>query len=358
MGTVAASDARELKARDFEVTVFTPNYRDRPQHAEAEYLSAAFAFGNAAVLPQLVRRLNGYDLAHLHYTFYGADIFVWLWSKLRRKPYVMTYHMQPKTQDLRDLIFRLHRLLIEPLILRGAKAVFVSSQDYADSIGLKHPQLIELPFGVDEQRFAPGKDDEFRTRFSIPMSSQVFVFVGGLDKAHSFKGVDVLIRAAAELPRDSDWRLLIVGDGDKRVSYETLARALGLVDRVVFAGAVSDADLPSVYRASDVHILPSVSKSEAFGLVTLEAAASGLPSIVSDLPGVRTLVEQGVTGRVVAPGLEEDLTQAMLGYLQAPELAKQMGAKARERVLGHYTRATLADRLAEVYKRITALKQV
>lgn len=351
---MAARDARELHKRGVEVTVFTPNYSDRQKGTEAVYVDTMFAFGNAALLPKLVRRLDGYDAAHLHYTFYGADIFVWLWSWLRRKPYVVTYHMQPRTSDWRNVIFQLHRMLIEPLILRGAAAVLVSSREYAESLGLKHKQLIDMPFGVDEQRFTPGRDENFRNQYAIPTSARVFVFVGGLDRAHSFKGVDVLIRAAAYLPLEAEWRLLIVGDGDMRPAYEALAKTLGIAERVIFTGAVTDEDLPRAYRAADVHVLPSTSKSEAFGLVTLEAAASGLPSIVSDLPGVRTLVEPNVTGVIVDPGIEESLEAALRVFLDDPMKARDMGLRARERVLSAYTNATLADRLVEVYKRTTA----
>jgi glycosyltransferase involved in cell wall biosynthesis len=312
--------------------------------------------GNAAVLPQLVQKLDGHDLVHLHYTFYGADVFVWLWSVLRRKPYVLTYHMQPNTSDWRNVIFQAHRWLIEPFILRAAKAVFVSSLDYAQSVDVKHAQLVDLPFGVDEERFFPGSDDAFRSEHDIPASATVFVFVGGLDKAHSFKGVDVLIRAAANLETQTDWRLLIVGDGDMRKAYTDLARAVGVGDKVLFLGALSDSELPRAYRAGNAHILPSVSKSEAFGLVTLEAAASGLPSIVSNLPGVRTLVEDRETGFIVEPGSEEALEEVMQKFLQNPQLAAAMGQKARARIIAGYTRKSLADRLAEVYNRITSQK--
>lgn len=352
---MAARDAHELKARGLEVDVFTPAYAGRAQNPEAVYVPTAATFGNAAVLPQLLKKLDGHDLAHLHYTFYGADVFVWLWSLWRRRPYVLTYHMRPETNDWRNIIFRLHRWFIEPLIVGRAKAVLVSSLDYAQSLGLKHRNLIDMPFGVDEQRFAPGHDDEYRAQLGIPTSSQVFVFVGGLDRAHSFKGVDVLIRATAYLPADKDWRLLIVGDGDMRSSYAELAKTLGIAERVVFAGAVSDEDLPRVYRAADVHLLPSTSQSEAFGLVTLEAAASGLASIVSDLPGVRTLVVPDETGLVVEPGVEEALETAMLRFLNDSSLAKSWGERARARILAKYTNARLAERLVQVYNEITVL---
>ncbi len=351
MGAVAANDAHELKARGFAVTVYTPNYPQREQGSEAEYLSPVASFGNAAVLPQLVTNLNKHDLVHLHYTFYGADMFVWLWSLLSRKPYVLTYHMQPKTNDWREVVFRLHRLLLEPLILRQARAVLVSSLDYAQSIGLQHQQLVAMPFGVDTKRFLPGHDDEFRNQHQIPLSATVFVFVGGLDKAHSFKGIDILIRATAALSLESDWRLLIVGDGDMRSSYVELARAVGVAERVVFVGAVSELDLVRAYHASDVHILPSITRSEAFGLVTLEAAASGLPSIVSNLPGVRSLVVHQETGLVIDVADEEAIESAMSQFLLDSSLAERMGAKAREHIVSGYTKSQLADRLVEVYNR-------
>lgn len=355
MGAVAARDAAQLKARGFEVDVYTPDYPGRAKGKEATYLPYWFAFGNAACVPSLYKFLGEHNLAHLHYPFYGADTFVWLWSLLKKRPYVITYHMRAKTHDWRNFIFAGHRWLLEPFIVRSARAVFVSSLDYAQSIGLRHEHLVELPFGVDGRRFSPGRDDELRARHGLSSSSFVFIFVGGLDEAHSFKGVDVLIRAAASLPRAQDWRLLLVGDGDMRAEYEALAAKLGVSDKLVFTGAVSELDLPRAYRAADVHVLPSITKSEAFGLVTLEAAATGLPSIVSDLPGVRTLVVAGETGQIVEPNNEQALARAMATLMASPELAKNMGIKARARVLARYTADTLADRLFQVYKDLISL---
>jgi glycosyltransferase involved in cell wall biosynthesis len=353
MGAVAAIDADGLRARGFITDVLTPGYAGRERGLDAVYLKPFLALGNAAVLPQLLKRLNSYDLVHLHYPFYGADIFVWLWSILRQKPYVLTYHMRPQTSDWRNIIFRLHRYLIEPFILRRARAVLVSSLDYASSLGLRHTNLIDFPFGVDEQRFSPGRDDVYRAELGISSRALVFIFVGGLDRAHSFKGVDVLIRAAAYLPLEPDWRVLIVGDGDMKAAYQDLAKTLGIGERVIFAGAVSEADLPRAYRAAQVHVLPSVTQSEAFGLVTLEAAATGLPSVVSDLPGVRSLVVPNQTGLLVEAGFEESLERVMQRFLHEPSLGEQLGKAARQRVLVKYTRSSLADRLAEVYNGIS-----
>lgn len=351
IGSVAHQYATDLRQLREQVTVMTPRYSSRPVAVgEVMALRPWLAVGNAAILPQVLWKLAGHDVAHLHYTFYGTDIFVWLWSVLTHKPYVLTYHMRPQTKDWRNWIFRCHRYVFEPALIRRAAAVLVSSQDYAQAFDLHHQRLIEMPFGVDQTRFMPGQNFAQRQALAIPDQATVFLFVGKLDAAHVFKGVDVLLHAAVELV--GEWRLMIVGDGDRRITYEHLASQLGIRDKVCFAGEVSDADLPAYYQAADVHVLPSTTTSEAFGLVTLEAAASGLPSIVADLPGVRTLVVPGQTGAVVRPGQPHDLAEAMQAYLTEPERRAQQGAQARLRVERVYTHDALARRLAEVYKSV------
>jgi glycosyltransferase involved in cell wall biosynthesis len=351
IGAVAAQYTADLKTLGVQVTVMVPHYPGRPLDTKSvTALRPWFSIGNAAVVPQLLFRLREFDFAHLHYTFYGADIFVWLWSVIWRKPYVLTYHMRPQTQDWRNLIFKLHRYWLEPMIVRRARVVLVSSLDYARSINLQHSQLLELPFGVDHARFKPGQDQHMRQRYDIQPAACVFIFVGKLDAAHVFKGVDVLLQAVSQLT--GDWRLLVVGDGDRRGVYEHVAKTLGIIDRVLFVGEVTDDDLPKMYQAADVHVLPSTSQSEAFGLVTLEAAASGLPSIVANLPGVRTLVTPGKTGDLVEPGNYQALATVMQTYVNDLKRAREYGLCARRRIEAHYTHAVLAERLLEVYKNV------
>ena len=94
---------------------------------------------------------------------------------------------------------------------------------------------------------------------------------------------------------------MVGGDGEWRTEYEAQARA-SLGDRVRFVGDVADETLPDYYRAADALALPSIDRTEAFGLVLLEALACGTPVVASRLPGVRTLVDDGRTGFLVDPG--------------------------------------------------------
>lgn len=344
IGTVAAEYARRLQDRGIEVRVFEPSN-----------LRPVYAWGNAAFVPSLFWKLRDVDVIHLHYPFYGGEIFAWIASVVWRKPLVVTYHMKTKASGLLGFIFRLHRLLIEPFILRRAKKIFVSSKEYGfetiipiGTVVSNETRVSILPFGVDTQRFHVGRDDAFRAAHGIPQDATVLIFVGGLDAAHYFKGVDVLLDACAKL-NDPSWHLLIVGSGDRMQNFALQAAALGIATRVHFVGSVPYEDLSRAYRAADIHVLPSINRGEAFGLVTLEAAASGLPSVVSDLPGMRSLVLQNMTGRCVRPGDATALAEALTDLLQQDGRREVMGAAARAMVEERYDIEKLMDTLVTCY---------
>ncbi len=351
IGTVASEYTRELRSAGHEVTVFTPDYHhgDRVE-VGIERLRPLFAWGNAAILPSLLWRLRSFDVLHLHYPFFGSDFIVALAAMIWRKKLIVTFHMRPKASRLLGIIFRLYRLKYEWFVLGRAKAVLVSSLDYARSLGLSRSNLVAMPFGADAQRFHPGRDLELRTKLGLLDDEVVFLFVGGLDRAHYFKGVEVLLRACGGLGMDRPWRLLIVGDGDLKQQYQAQGQSLTLSGRVIFAGSVPFEELPNYYRTADVHVLPSIDRSEAWGLVTVEAQLSGLPSIVSDLPGVRTVIEPHETGLLVPPNDVAALTSALRQMIDEPEKRTQFGHRAAELALNKYDQRQLLNRLISVYK--------
>jgi glycosyltransferase involved in cell wall biosynthesis len=350
IGHVAEAQTNALKALGHDVVVFAPST-----------MKPWFSYGNASITPQLLSQLHNFDIIHLHYPCYGMDAFAALAAVVHRTPLVLTYHMKAVTSDWRNVIFTLHRWFIEPFIFLIAKTIFVSTLEYAEASGISHDGLVEMPFGVDGTRFAPGPGGSpvpppyegggqgvvESAGTPAPGVRVVYLFVGGLDKAHDFKGVDILLRAFAKLPPAA--QLMIAGDGDLRPFYERLAGDLKIADRVKFLGRVSDAELPNVYRSADVHVLPSINGGEAFGLVTLEAAASGLPSVVSDLPGVRTLVVKGQTGYLAKPSDVDDLAYQLQRFVERPEDAAIMGAAARVRIMEKYDSGAIARELLKAY---------
>lgn len=339
MGTVAHEYVEALRARSEEVSVFTP-----------DYARAWIKWGNAAVMPSLLWKLRGYDVIHLHYPFYGGAIFTALAALIWRTPLVMTYHMHTEADGILGMIFRLYRWFIEPFIFLIAHSVLVSSFDYASSVKVTHARLVELPFSVDVERFHPGSAPTLRERLNIKADACVFLFVGGMDDAHYFKGVDVLIEAAYLLKEVAGWHVVCIGGGNKLETYKTMVEERGLEEVFHFAGRVHDGVLAHYYRAANVHILPSINRSEAFGLVTLEAGATGLPSLVSDLPGVRTLVEDRGTGFCLIPGSVDDLQEKMRWMIHHEQERASMGERARRHVEDRYSPKLITDQLQDLYR--------
>ncbi len=341
IGTVAAEYARRLKERGIDVRVFHP-----------ENTPSWFRIGHVAWTPSLILRLRNADVIHLHYPFYGADLFAafaaWVW----RIPLVVTHHMCPKVSGWRTPMYVINRWCVEPLVLRVAQTVFVATAEYAKAQQIRHRNLVVLPFGVDTKRFSVGRDNEFRRAHNIDADSTAILFVGGLDAAHNFKGVDVLLDACSLIAADTSWTLMIVGSGNRKKDFEAFAASLGIADRVRFIGSVPFEELPNAYRAADIHVLPSTNRGEAFGIVTLEAAATGIPSVVSDLPGMRTLVQHGETGLCVKPNDAAALAHALKDLLQQDGRREVMGAAARVMIERSYDADKLIGELIACYQNL------
>jgi glycosyltransferase involved in cell wall biosynthesis len=354
MGNVAHSYVEQLRERGYNVHVFTikndevendPNYIHR--------VPGVINIGNAGVLPSLFHRLSGFDLVHLHYPFFGGAEPVIVRKALRPdQGLVMSYHMDAVASGVKGAIFSAHRRILFPWLVNRVDRILVSSLDYAKHSALNElnieDRLEEHPFGVDLERFHPGEETQLREKHEIRHATPVLVFVGGLDSAHAFKGLPELFQAL-EAIKDYDWHLVIVGEGELKETYRANAEAKGLINKITFAGSVSDEDLPRYYRLACMHLFPSTKRAEAFGLVAVEAAASGIPTIASALPGVRTVVRDGDTGLLVPPGDVEELTNAITLLLEQTDLRERFGMSAREHVQQNYSWPSLMDKLEETY---------
>lgn len=375
IGAVAFEYTERLRARGHDVQVFTPEYRKRTEppapgskHSDAVPLEKGdtssfnyvhrikplIKFGNAAALPSLRTELIGFDVVHLHYPFFGGAEFVAMWKAMGNTPLVTTYHMDIKAGGFVGLVDKTHGAVLRKMVLEMSDKILVSSLDYAkhskisELVARRLSHVVEMPFGIDADRFQPGAGERIRTKLNIPKNEPVMIFVGGLDRAHYFKGVPVLLKALQRI-ENIPWHLIVVGSGDLKDSYEETARIHGLENQVHFVGNISAEELPEYYRAADLHVLPSIDRSEAFGIVTVEAAATGIPSVVSDLPGVRSVIEPGKTGQLVKPGDSETLAKALTEQLNDYKTQETMGRAARERAEEKYAWPKLMDRLESIY---------
>lgn len=364
MGRVAHQYTTQLRSRGYDVHVFTPRSANIELDAPFVHRLRGVRFGNAAFVPALDLRVRGFDLVHLHYPFFGgAEPLVLGRMVARRPPLVVTYHMDATARGVKGTLFRAHQRLALPFLVSHADRILVSSWDYARASALAQItgalDRVEVhPFGVDLEQFHPGMEPALRASLGIRRTDVTLLFVGALDAAHHFKGLEVLLQALAGLRHLPQWRLIVVGDGPMRPAFERMADGHNIASLVTFVGEVSQTSLPRYYRLADVHVFPSTGAAEAFGLVVIEAAASGLPSIASELPGVRTVVLDGETGLRVPPGDPETLRDAIQRMLQRPELRQELGRRARERAEKEFAWGPLVARLEATYQSARAAGNV
>jgi phosphatidyl-myo-inositol dimannoside synthase len=190
-----------------------------------------------------------------------------------------------------------------------------------------------LPAGIDTERFRPdpAARAELRRRYRIGDAPLVVC----VSRLVARKGQDALIRALPLIrERAPGARLLIVGDGPGGARLRRLARAGGLDEHVVFAGAVPAADVPAHHAAGDVFALPCRTRGggldvEGLGIVLLEAAAAGLPVVAGVSGGAPETVQEGRTGHVVDGRYVGSVASAVAGLLADPDRARAMGAAGR-----------------------------
>ncbi|OQY46049.1 MAG: hypothetical protein B6242_08810 [Anaerolineaceae bacterium 4572_78] len=364
-GAVCYHNAHELATLGHDVTVITAKYANTkkcndPPGVTVKRLSPMFRFGNAPFLPDILN-LNGFDIIHLHYPFiFGAEL-VWKMAKRTNTPYIITYHNDLIGEGLRKYLFDGYSYVSHRLVFKDAKKIGVTSYDFGKHCGAspffkeRWSDVVEIPNGVDTDVFRPDLASDWICRkYNIPSGAKVILFVGGLDQAHYFKGVDRLIKAFAKL-KFNNTVLLIVGEGDLKPDYIALADKLGVLSKVVFVGQIPNPGLPPYYNIADMVILPS-SFLESFGMVLIEGMACGKPVIASNIPGVRSVINHNQDGLLVEPWDVDDLKEKMETLLQKPEKRRVMGHKGRAKVEAKYAWSAIAMRLEYIYKGMLGLQ--
>jgi len=214
--------------------------------------------------------------------------------------------------------------------------------DEANAAGFAPEQLFWMPNPVDVQQFAPAASGErrrFRLELSIPEDAPTVLFVGRL--APEKELASLLAAFALALQQLPAARLVVVGDGPIRTMLETRARDLGLSGNVYFTGRCPPAAVQSWLKASDVFAL--VSSNEGFSCSLLEAMATGLPSVVSDIPANTQLIEDGVHGLIAPVCDEHALSRALVRLLADASLCHKLGGAARRRVVDNYSIEKVID---------------
>jgi len=234
--------------------------------------------------------------------------------------------------------------IVQRRLYRRADCVIVSSPALAAESTLVQcaRRIAVIPFGIDLERYRrrdaahQARVDAIRERAPGPR----LLFVGRLVY---YKGLHVLLDAARQWPGT----IVIAGDGPLEPALRAQASMLGIAERLQFVGRVSDADLPAYYQACEAFVLPSIARTEAFGVVQVEAMAAGLPVVSTRLPtGVPWVNQDGVSGLVVTPGDATALGAALRRLAEDHELRRRLGDGARRRADALFSR----DRMIRVFR--------
>ncbi len=281
------------------------------------------------LLARLVLRLRA-DVVHTHLVH--ADVYGGIAAKLRGARLVSTKH--------NDDPFRLGQFgRVERGLARVTDRIIVITEALrrftVERVGIPAQKVETIHYGLDDLPEAWGvnpPDD-------VPDGARILLAVARLTQQ---KGIDVAIRSLALLP--DDIVLVVLGEGRERAALETLARELGVGRRVFLPGRVPD--VAAWLRRATLLVHPA--RWEGFGLGVLEAMLAGLPVVASNVSSLPELVSDGETGLLVPPGDPSALALAAARALDEPSL----GVAGRERARSRFSVAQMADRTAELYRRI------
>lgn len=207
-----------------------------------------------------------------------------------------------------------------------------------------------VPNGVDIRRFErwDGVDlSRFRNRYALPGEKIIF-YVG---RVVYEKGVHILVEAAPRVLRAyPNAKFVVVGTGDMLPQLQHRAWELGVAPKILFTGFIPDEERDRLFKVADCAVFPSL--YEPFGIVALEAMAAGTPVVVSEVGGLKEVVQHAETGITVYPNDVDSLTWGILHTLEHPEWTQARVANARRRVIEEYNWTRIAARTSAIYQRI------
>lgn len=291
-------------------------------------------------LPVLLRRIQPDGLI-VFFTLPCGPLG-WYAHKRSATPYIVSLRGGDVPGLVPQIAF-IHTLLapIRRAVLRSARAVVANSRGLADLSGRSDKVHVDvIPNGVNTDFFCP-PDPTVATRAGLRV-----LFVG---RFHDQKNLFVLLKqfAAAAQACDRPIVLTMVGDGPQREALEAYSRSFPGCALVEFRGWLDKPALRDMYRSADIFVNPSL--YEGMPNTVLEAMASGLPVIASDIPGNNELIRSNETGLLFDLAKPEQLRVHLQQLLEDAELRRQLGAQARRKVAAHYSWSATAKQYSELF---------
>lgn len=311
------------------------------------------------VAHELWQQAGGFDLIHAHdwLVSFAAEAL----KKLYKTPLVATIHATERGRGrgvLRDEMSVAINGAEWWLTYEAWRVVATSrfmAREVCEYFRLPDDKIAVIPNGVDPSRYAAMAPDErnaIRAQWAAPHEHIVY-YVGRIQQE---KGLYVLVDAARQiLATDPSVKFIIAGTGSSLNALREQVDALGVSDRVLFPGYISDTMRDQLYQVADVAVFPSL--YEPFGIVALEAMSARCPVIVSDVGGLGEVVDEGITGLKVLPDRSDNLAGAILHSLHHRAQAIEMAARAYAVVCRVYAWDHIARAKIELYRDVIKARE-
>jgi len=295
------------------------------------------------LLRPMLGELRDCDVVHFHTVDPLSRTLSVIW---RSQPQIATNHTSLFVSDAGDP----RRVMPWQQFLRRMDGVIAPSAELASltaAVTQKAEPVRYIPNGVDASKFHPQvSGSDFRDRYAIRSDEALVLCPRRLVKKN---GCTFLARATPAITKaEQSARVLFVGNGPERPNIEAELDAAGCLDRAVFTGNIPNGEMPAVYAAADVVVVPSL--IEATSISALEAMATARAVVATRVGGLPALVEHGRTGYLVEPGDESGLAAAICELLADRSRRARMGQLARNRVLREFTWDRIAALTVDAYR--------
>jgi glycosyltransferase involved in cell wall biosynthesis len=288
------------------------------------------------------RLVSWADVVHYHYPWPFADLLHF--GARVRKPTVLTYHSDIVRQKFLGKLYA----PLRKRFLSSVDQIICTSPNYfatSDVLTRYEDKVSVVPIGLNESSY-PAADDGLLSSMRKQYGDNFFLFVGVL---RYYKGLHILLDAI----KDAPFKVVIVGSGPTEAELKRQALDLKLTN-VVFAGQLEDPEKVALFKLSRAVVFPSYLRAEAFGVTLLEGAMYNKPLISTEVgSGTSHVNIDGETGLVVPPGSAKALREAMEQLHSQPEMAEQMGNRARARYERLFTGSLMGRRYFELYESVT-----
>ncbi len=332
MENVAREISERLAKKGHQVEVFTSDIGCKKgklrstKNLKIHYLKS-WEFAHSAIIPSLffkLLKISKDSVIHVHVAQIMIPEIVYLVSKIKSIPYIAHIHADVGPSGKMGFLLPLYKNIFLKIVLKNATKIVVPSKDYVDLISRKYSvsdtKIYQVPNGVDRN---PIKIPSAKLHTPIRL-----LYVGRFTKE---KNIPLLIRSLQILleTRHLNIELHLVGEGEELKNIKRYIKSLNLENRVLLHGVLQGNKLIEKYKNSDIFVLTS--SSESFGLVLLEAMASGLPIVSSNIPGVRNIINNGETGLLVTL-TPENISSAIENIISDSKLREKLIEKGLDEV--------------------------